>query len=163
MELKVRLMILQKAKEYRIKSDLLKAVVLVESSGNQWAMRAEPGYPWLFEVNRLSNEIGCNRDTMKVMQSTSWGLMQIMGAVAYEYGFNGWCSELCKPDINLDYGCKHLKAKITKYGPNPADIYAAYNAGSVRKMDNKTYVNQRAVNHFLRIYDNVKLESTLRE
>lgn len=72
-----------------------------------------------------------------------------MGAVAREYGFRGWLSSLCDPEINLRYGCKHLKNLerrfLVTYGWE--GVVSAYNAGSPRRKgkslwENQTYVNK---------------------
>lgn len=153
LDARIDLLIIKKAEKYQIEENLLRAIVLLESGGNPYAMRAEPSYPWLYKVIQLSKELKCTGPTMRQMQSTSWGLMQIMGAVAYELGFKGWGSELCNPEINLEYGCRFLKQKIVKYGPNVFDIYAAYNAGSVRMMTKDQYKNQANVTQFRNIYE----------
>ena len=56
------------------------------------------------------------------------------------------------PAIGLKYGCIHLKLKLDKYGPDPLDVYAAYNAGSVRKRSDGKYVNYKNVARFERYY-----------
>lgn len=145
--------IIQKyANKFNIELNLLKAIVEVESNWNEFALRFEPRYMWLYEVNITANKVGCTTDTMRYAQCCSWGLMQIMGAVAYELGFDDWPGKLQIPEINLNYGCKHLISKILKYGPDPYDIYAAYNAGSVRKISGE-YINRGPVNRFKSIYN----------
>ena len=43
-----------------------------------------------------------------IFQSTSWGLCQLMGAVARELGYAGSPKSLCDPDVNIFIGCLHL-------------------------------------------------------
>lgn len=96
---------------------------------------------------------------MRMAQKTSWGLMQIMGGVAYELGFKGWPGELLDPETNLYYGCEFLIGKIFLYGDeDPARLYAAYNAGSPR-FENGRYRNQRNVDNFMLIYQNDELNN----
>ena len=157
MDFALKILILQFASDYKLDSDLLFAVIETESAGNKYAMRYEEAYPWLYEVTKMAKAVGCTTSTMKMMQRTSYGLMQIMGGVAYENKFRGWGAELCNPEINLEYGCKHLKKMVDRYGPSPSDSYAAYNSGSVRMIYKDVYVNQRAVTNFRKNYQEVLL------
>jgi len=82
-------------------------------------------------------------------QQTSWGLLQIMGAVARERGFKGWLTELCDPQVNLEWGCRHLRWMIDHnnayglpdYRIKPEDLAAAWNGGSRVVVDGK-YANE---------------------
>jgi len=50
-------------------------------------------------------------------RSFSWGLMQVMGAVAREEGFTGTSlAELCDPATGIDAGCKHLANIFKRVG-----------------------------------------------
>ena len=69
------------APAYGLPWEAVYAFVMTESSGNEYAMRHEPHYRWLFGQNHSPTE--------RIGQMTSWGLMQVMGAVAREYGFSG--------------------------------------------------------------------------
>ncbi len=137
------------AKKHELPWSLVKAICMVESSFNPWAMRyelddprtpkKENDYRWLYG------------DPLKmpfheyVSQKVGWGMMQIQGAVARELGFTGrFLSELCDPRINIEYGCKHLKGFYRRYG-NWSDAIASYNAGSPRKGQDGKYVNQKYV------------------
>lgn len=140
-----------------IEDRLIQAIIAVESSGNPWAIRFEKHYRWLYcpvrqEPSAFPYSLpGCSQATELNAQKTSWGLMQIMGAVAREYGFRGtFLSELCHPDLNVDYGTKYLQALhdrfFDRHGIN--GVIAAYNAGSVR-MQNGLYENQTYVDKVL--------------
>ena len=134
------------AKKYDIPKELLEAIIEVESNEDTWAIRYEDHYRWLFRPNYYASQNIISLDTEKEAQKTSWGLMQIMGAVARERGFKGrYLSELCKPELGIKYGSKHLKLYYDKY-ENWKDAVASYNAGSPRHKDNGEYVNQRYVN-----------------
>lgn len=147
------------AKNHGIDSFLLAAVIQTESGGNPWACRYEPQFQHTFNLAELSQLIGCSYSTMEMMQKTSWGLMQVMGSVAYELGlgaekndFDKWPTSLLNPYKGLYYGCLHLKEKIDRYGSAPEVAYAAYNAGSPRLLSNGMYVNQRQIDNFMRNY-----------
>ncbi|HUX29471.1 MAG TPA: lytic transglycosylase domain-containing protein [Thiobacillus sp.] len=129
---------------------LICALCKVESSWIPWAVRHEPNYKWLY--GKLEDGYPGTVDTELAMQRTSWGLLQIMGAVARERGFRGWLTELCDPSVNLEWGCKHLRWMLdhnNAYGlPDfrikPEDLAAAWNGGTRIVIDGK-YKNQSYV------------------
>jgi soluble lytic murein transglycosylase-like protein len=128
-------------------------LIKTESNFDPNAIRFEQNYQWLFATKSLSKELRCSEDTMINMQKTSWGLVQIMGAVACEIGFKGWCTKLCVPEINLNWGCEYLRRIILKQNLlDPLDIYAAWNHGSAKKIKG-IYVNDAAVQRFKAHYD----------
>ncbi|MCA1806454.1 MAG: transglycosylase SLT domain-containing protein [Actinobacteria bacterium] len=145
------------AKEFGVPSNLIEAIIQVESGGNTFAMRYEEGYSWLWniETNKphrrpssgLPSPRMASQNTELVGQQTSWGLMQVMGAVAREYGFDRpFLCELVEPEIGLFYGCKHLhnlKKRFHNQHGWPG-VAAAFNAGSPR-MKNSGFINQRYV------------------
>lgn len=130
------------------------AVVMKESSLREHAIRYEDHYRWL---------VG-NRDTMPIAevlgQKHSWGLMQVMGALAREMGFTGPFHELWTPEIGLKYGMLYLRKQYAKH-KNWPDALAAYNAGSVRRLDGK-YVNQYYVDTVLRYWNDLELHIPLK-
>lgn len=155
-------LIREKASKYDLEPELVAAVIQKESSGNTYALRYEPNYRWTFSVSDLAALIGCTNDTMEKMQKTSFGLMQVMGGVAYEHGlhreeniYQRWASCLVIPEIGVEYGCRHIKRKSLGLS-DVADIYAAYNAGSVRKTAGGFYVNQLVVDGFMKLYRELK-------
>jgi soluble lytic murein transglycosylase-like protein len=92
------------AAKYGIATELVCAVIEQESGWNNWAIRYEQGfYDHYVAPMNLSDTAGRSR-------AFSWGLMQLMGEVAREFGFMGqFLSELCDPDTGVDWGCKKLK------------------------------------------------------
>ena len=123
-----------------IDSALVASVVMTESAGNPWASRYEPGWKYIFKSSEFARSINSSVATEQMLQSTSFGLMQVMGTVARERGHKGWLTELCDPKIGLEFGILHLKAKIKQFGDEPG--IAAYNSGTPRKNDDGTLVNQ---------------------
>lgn len=130
----LRKLIESKAATYGLDPDLVEAHVMTESSGKPTARR--------FEMQFFNHYIA----PMKIAdedeadgRATSWGLLQIMGQVARELGYQGNWSGLTEPAVNLTYGCKKL-AKCYKKYPGDAGI-AAYNSGTPRYRDGKL-VNQ---------------------
>ena len=125
-----------------IPENLLRAIIEVESGFKPWANRAEPHYRWLWNIRErtpyrgdpenIPAPIGRSHMTELWGQRMSWGLMQIMGAVAREYGFAGRdLTELCDPAINLQYGCHHLTQYYRRFGGEHGweGVVRAYNTG----------------------------------
>jgi len=102
------------AVRFGINPAVLAGLVATESGGNYLAYRAEPRYRWLLKAARRPRII--TADTSIYMQRISYGLCQVMGAVAREHGFTGWLSALFMPEVGLHYGAKHLAACIRRAG-----------------------------------------------
>jgi hypothetical protein len=89
-------------------------------------------------------------------QRTSWGLFQIMGAVARELGFRGSSFDVNTPSAyiyglngmnGVIYGLLHFKNYMNKYEKTKGieAAIASYNAGSPRRRADGRYVNQAYV------------------
>jgi soluble lytic murein transglycosylase-like protein len=133
----------------RVPADLIEAIVIVESSGNPYAFNPEPRYRYLWNIatnepfrNLTSDELASkvpppdfralagDRDQEWWGQSVSWGLMQIMGALARELGFRGpYLSELCRADLNLRLGSLHVANLMRWANGDERKAVGAYNAG----------------------------------
>lgn len=96
---------------FGLEGALVCAVVEQESGWNPWAMRYEPAFlnkyvAPLYTANKISASEAWAR-------GFSWGLMQVMGQVAREAGFDGaFLSALCDPQTGLSIGCKVLAKKL---------------------------------------------------
>lgn len=115
---------------------LVAAIVRQESGGNTWATRFEPAWRYYADpksgapVTRdLVRGLGtCSDDTERICQQTSFGPMQVMGAVAREHGFSpDFLVELLDPILGITYGTRHLKRFCQKY--ELEDAIACYNGG----------------------------------
>jgi soluble lytic murein transglycosylase-like protein len=94
-----------------------------ESAWHRNAIRYEPAF---FE--RYVKDLSVS-DTEKIARSTSWGLLQIMGQVAREHGFQGhFLTDLLEPATNLDLACRILKKRYNETG-SWFGALAAYNGG----------------------------------
>lgn len=132
------------AEEQNVPRNLLAAIVFVESGGDRYATRFEKDYKYLFEVKKCAQASRITETTEMMLQMTSWGFCQLMGAVAREYGLKGSILELQDPKTNLIYACKLIKRLATRFKEGD-DIIAAYNAGTpVKSLDGK-YRNQAYV------------------
>ena len=107
---------------------LVCAVVEQESAWNPWAMRYEPAFlsryvAPLYTAGKLS-------PTEAYMRAMSWGLMQVMGQVARESGFDAlFLSALCDPEQGLALGCKVLRKKIDAMAGDTMRGLLAWNGG----------------------------------
>lgn len=138
------------AERYDIRPELIQAIIQVESSGNTYAVRFEPGYKWLHEVENSAQNVNTTIETERVCQQMSWGLMQLMGATARWLGFKGPIPELTYPHFGIEWGCKYLRNLFYRYHKEP-DVIAAYNAGSPRFDAKGKYVNQAYVDKVLKL------------
>lgn len=152
----------EQAPKYGLDPLVVAAVIQTESIGNTYAVKYEPHFSLARvygELRDITDLLVTDTDTMEVIYRTSWGLMQVMGAVFYEHGghrnptYAGrWATSMLVPEIGIKYGCTHLKLKQERYGDDPERLYAAYNAGSPRHNETGMYVNQRQVDRFMRYY-----------
>jgi len=139
----------QSARDAHLDPALVVALVAQESSGDPWAYNPEPRYRYFWNVRtqspfrRLTAEeierevppvdfptIAGDRDQEWWAQQASWGLLQIMGAVARETGFTGrYLTELCDPVLNLTLGCRLLHQLMLWAHGETWQAVAAYNGG----------------------------------
>ncbi len=157
----------------------------VESSWEPWAVRMETAYRWLLfddvvlgdvspgdvsdydygrdkvgylRIRKAADDLrpsAMSISTELAAERTSWGLMQVMGAVARERGLKGWLTRLLQPEVNLSIGIKHLQW-LAGRGWSGKDMISAYNQGSPRRhsvrrsgADVREYVNQAYVSKVL--------------
>ena len=117
------------AAEQSLDPALVCAVVEQESAWNPWAMRYEPLFfakyvASLYTNNKLSASEAYAR-------GFSWGLMQVMGQVARETGFDAlFISALCDPEQGLAIGCKVLRKKYDAAAGDTTRALLAWNGGA---------------------------------
>lgn len=118
---------------------LVASIIEQESGGNTWAMRYEPNWKYMFG-NPVKARGGCSLDTEVMQQKTSFGLMQVMGAVARERGLTDpFLSCLCDPEVGVRVGCEHL-ARMRSRWPDRKDYVSAYNSGKPGPKNYDSYV-----------------------
>jgi soluble lytic murein transglycosylase-like protein len=131
--------------KYQLPAGLLRAVAKVESSENPWAIRYEPEWRYLLRPELYAQKLRITPETETQMQKCSFGLIQIMGSVARELGYQDLLTHLLDPAMNLSYGAMKLARVIKKY-PYINDAIAAYNAGTPSivqgKYRNQVYVDR---------------------
>lgn len=129
-----------------IDGELIAAIILQESGGNQYAMRFEPKWRYFKDVDLWAATLHCTAETERTGQATSWGVMQVMGGTARSYKFGGWFTELCDPEANIEVGSHLLMDLLEKYR-EPRKAVSAYNAG-VPTDKNSGYVDKVLENYF---------------
>jgi soluble lytic murein transglycosylase-like protein len=108
---------------------LVCAVVEQESAWNPWAMRYEP----LFFAKYVASLYTNNKISASeaYARGFSWGLMQVMGQVARETGFDAlFLSALCDPEQGLTLGCKVLRKKFDATAGDTSRALLAWNGGA---------------------------------
>jgi soluble lytic murein transglycosylase-like protein len=144
------------AKKHKLPPALLAAFIQEESAFNPDAIRTEPGYLHKQKVIAGAREWSRRHgglptvQTEIVLRASSMGLMQPLGQVAREQGFDArYLVELIKPYNSLDEGAKHLLTKLRKYPKDTLSAISAYNQGNNRKkhgtFENARYVYRVAV------------------
>jgi len=145
----IRESIFSESEKCEISPELVASIIFQESfrgtrkfSEAVFAIRYEDG----FYARYLANKpfIGVNPNYNKVSRVTerrarafSYGLMQIMGQTAREYGFaEPYLASLVWPVANISLGCKILQDKLRKHGA--IDGIRAYN-GSINNPDTEKY------------------------
>lgn len=131
-----------------VKHSLLHALARAESSLNPYAARFEPNWSYHYNVGFWAKKLGITRATEHTFQATSWGLMQVMGTVARELGFDRHLTELVNPEYNVIIAIRKLDLLFEKYG-KLTDVISAYNQGWPKKNADGTYANQRYVDKVL--------------
>lgn len=141
------------ATQHGINPLLVAAIIEVESAGNPWAMRFEPTWPYYIDEHVR----GVSEDTELMQQSTSWGLMQVMGTTARELGCDApFLSALCEPKVGIEFGCRYLARQLERYDGNEVAAVAAYNAGTARESEDGGWVNQSYVNKVWSAYGRLR-------
>lgn len=115
--------------EHALDPALVCAVIEQESAWNPWAVRYEPSFlsryvAPLYTAGKLSA-------TETYARAISWGLMQVMGQVAREFGFDEpYLSELCDPATGIEYGCRILSARVVRAKGDVPAALLAWNGGA---------------------------------
>jgi soluble lytic murein transglycosylase-like protein len=119
----------QIACEHGLDPALVCAVAEQESAWNPWAVRYEPGFLSRYVAPLYT--AGKFSATEAYTRSMSWGLMQVMGQVAREFGFEeSSLAELCDAAIGLDFGCRILATRLTRAKGDVPSALLAWNGGS---------------------------------
>jgi len=132
--------------DFQVDPNLIKAICLKESSWITWTVRYEPRWTYFYKHELFANSLGITPDTEKMLQSMSWGCMQIMGSVARELGYSGHLTQLCDPELGIYYGTKKLNELFKKY-QTKEEVISAYNQGEPKRagLPGFPFINQSYV------------------
>lgn len=131
---------------------VLEAIALVESGGEPTAWNPEPRYRWFWDVAQrrpfravTEAEVAAKRPPADFAaiagdpdqewwgQQASWGLLQVMGAVAREHGCRlPFLPALVDPRQGVLYGAKTFRVCLAWAGGDIEAAAAAYNGGRTR-------------------------------
>jgi hypothetical protein len=161
----LRLHINAAAVTHRLDPRVLCGQVQVESEGDPYAFNPEPKYQWFWDLRkdkpfrkldpselsskRPPGDFSCLKgdpDQEWWLQQASIGLMQIMGAVAREHGFDApYLLKLVEPAVNLDYGCRHLAQLLRGVNGDLRCALARYNGGAYQNTPGQPLRNEAYV------------------
>lgn len=148
-ELKVPHVLIKRiAIEKNLSASLLAAIVIVESSGDKYAVQYQPDYKHLLTPKYFAKKTGVTEATERVFQQTSFGYMQILGSTARELGFYGPMGKLFEPETNIRLGASYL-ARLRNLYVSETDWISAYNQGQPFRRANGDYCNQDYVERVL--------------
>lgn len=137
------------AQRYDLFPHVVLGLIEQESAWNPWAWNPEPRYRWFVNVKtrqpfrrptdeEIRSEIppddfpalAGDRDQEWWAQQASWGLGQIMGAVARERGFDGpYLPAILRPELNVMLLCAHLAHLLSRQEGNLQKALLHYNGG----------------------------------
>ena len=143
-------LLINTARRHQLDPNLVAALVIAESGATPEAVRFEPHYQWLYQPEKVKPRLS-SLETEINLQKTSFGPMQIMGAVAREHGLTGWLTRLCHPALGLEYGCRHLAWLVQRF-ETPEAAVSAYNQGHPKRNSDGAFVNQNYVNKVFSLY-----------
>lgn len=121
----------QKATEHGIDPLMLQAMAQVESGLNPWAIRYEPNYRYILSPLEWASKLRITKESEEMMQKSSLGLLQVMGALARELGHKDHLTQLFDPELNINYSCAYLKRQMKRFD-KVDQLIASYNAGTPR-------------------------------
>jgi soluble lytic murein transglycosylase-like protein len=152
----VLITIIEAARSVQIPPELILAIIEVESSGEAYAAKLNPHYP--FTMPQAKRPAGVDHNTEIYMQKTAWGLMQVMGATARSAGFEGRLPELTDPAVNVKTGVAYLGTLMSKHRTRHGleGVVAAYNGGAPRKRPDGKWVNQGYVDKVMKAMEKYK-------
>ncbi len=109
----------------------------------------------------IQNESGWNVNASRYeahLKDSSWGLMQVLLKTGKWILGDATLTvtQLILPKTNIKAGTAYIKYQLTRYRGNIQDAIAAYNAGSVKRNKDGSYINKRYVDKVYRSYLNYR-------
>lgn len=149
-------LILSLSKKFLFEPELIGAIIEVESASMNYKCRYERNWSNFVDVPGFAKKLSITEETETMLQKTSIGVMQVMGAVARQHKYKGDLLRLTDPFFGIYYGCTHLSWFRANFGYQDDSLISAYNAGKPRKdpqsnkYSNQTYIDK--VNYWLNFY-----------
>ncbi|HUJ33275.1 MAG TPA: lytic transglycosylase domain-containing protein [Candidatus Acidoferrum sp.] len=131
----------QAAQRHQLDEDLVCAVIEQESGWDTYAIRYEPAFR-----ARYVAPLGLP-PTEEIARSISWGLMQVMGQVAREFGYTGGMAALCAPLNGIETGAKVLNHKVACAHGNVREALLAWNGGANPKYPDEVFARTANYQH----------------
>lgn len=137
-----------KAEHYKVPLALADAIICVESSYNQWAIRYEKKINMYQLPDKFSKLNRITLETEVQLQKFSYGLFQILGSTSRWLNYTASFMRLCEVETNITVGLRYIEKLMARYSFED-DVISAYNAGSAFRRKNGPkagqYVNQEYV------------------
>lgn len=132
---------------------LLMAIAATESQMNPAAMRYEPHWAYLVVPAAHAARLKITITTEEQLQKFSYGVMQVMGSVFREYGYQDMLPLTLEPVVNIRYGAMHLKKFLDNHKAVDKAV-SAYNCGTPKKTHAGQWTNQAYVDKVMTLYKN---------
>src|SRR6266404_9448869 len=117
------------AAQHGLPQEIVCGMIERESTDSEWAVRYEPGFLARYVMPQYT--AGKIDLTETYCRAMSWGVMQVMGETAREFGFAGkYLSELCDPPVGIEFGCRKLQKCLEKSSGDMSAALEAFNGGS---------------------------------
>lgn len=123
---------------------LICAVIDTESSFEPYTIRFEPRSMRPVASAICAKTNGITLETEENAQRFSWGLGQVLGSTARWVGFRDLLPALCDAATGIYWLCETFERLGEGY-KETAEKIAAYNAGSVQRRTDGTFINQNYV------------------
>lgn len=137
-------------KDVGVDFSLMSAIITIESSWNPLAIRFEPSFKFTNNAEKFANILGITIVTEMMLQHFSFGLGQIMGCRARDLGMKDSLQSLCVVETGSFWAAINLK-KICEQYSSKLDQISAYNAGTPKKRDDGSYLNQEYVDKVIKV------------
>ena len=121
-------LVVRVANQFNLRSDLLAAQILVESSGDPYAFRFESEY---FD-RYIRDHASAKGYAFGPLAACSFGLLQILLETAIEHGFTDRPEQLFDPRVGLTFGAKYLSHCLNASAGNYHLALARYNGAGTR-------------------------------
>lgn len=121
-------LVVQVASMYGLRTDLLAAQIMAESSGDPFAFR----YEHEFFERYIKDHASAQGYRFGPLAACSFGLLQILLETALELGFDDRPERLFDPRTGLSWGAKYLQRCLEATGNDYRKGLARYNGAGAR-------------------------------